>query len=225
MAKANKPVLGISWDDEEKQILSDYYPAYGYVGVSQQLEKAGKPFRSKTAVDMYAIKKGVKRTGWSDEEIAMISSLREADYGPQAISKRLTQQGYDRSRIEVGKKLRELGLWNGERNVRHAEYDLANEVYIETVLYRDFTQDTVHLIRLWARQGDTAKGLAQIMKRPLWLVEAIITNQPWKERWESEQCEVVERCGRKWSVYDTGKPKSKKAYKASKNPKKERASA
>ena len=179
-------------DPEIDQIMRDYWPQYGAVRTQLELEARGHK-RSLSRVKGLAWELWLERAAWDQAEDAILRAGIAVHAAAPEISRTLAEAGWDRDVVAVVRRARELGIWNAaERSrARDRAWNQARVAESHEQLvggeYRVLTDSTAWLIRRWHAQGDSAAYLAQDMKRPLWLVQAIIRREPWQERWQAER--------------------------------------
>ena len=165
------------WTPEEIEILRAVYPLGGPLATMERLTEIGAEH------DMVKIMRKAdlarSRPPWTEEEDDIIMQAWLMGKPAFDIDKLLGQAGYHRRVGEILKRQRELGLLT-------LTTGQCNNVLLWGGEYRPLTDSTAKLIRRWHAEGDAPENLAKELKRPLWLVLAIIPGEPWEKRWEQE---------------------------------------
>lgn len=173
------------WTSPETRIVRDTWPKYGTQAVARRLAECGYQ-RTDDAISAYAIHAlGLRRAGFDPEEDRILRQGVEAGLTMPQIAQKLAEAGWSRGPKAIGKRARELGIFRRQPNAhtRPPAY-LAK---LKGGPYRWLSPDAPGIIRRWHAEGDSAEYLAKEMKRPLWLVQAIIEGKPWEERWRQER--------------------------------------
>lgn len=161
--------------------MRDTWPLYGSLGALRELEARGYQ-RDLNAVRDRAWQMSLERAPWDHDEDVILRQCIARGMSALEVSSALRRVGWDRDLRAVADRARELGIWKGRQHTQARASDalVGGE-------YRDLTRDTARLIRRWYAEGDSAAYLASEMKRPLWLIKAMIAGQQWCERWEAER--------------------------------------
>jgi hypothetical protein len=177
------------WTSPEIRIVKDTWPKYGTQAVARRFAECGYQ-RTDDVISAYAIHVlGLRRAGFDPEEDRILRQGVEAGLNMSQISQKLAKAGWSRGPKTIGKRARELGIWRpwptSQAKVR--EYEDRMRAKLRGGPYRELTDITPWLIRLYHSRGDSAEYLAEDMNRPLWFVQAVIAGEPWQERWRQER--------------------------------------
>lgn len=179
---------GKDWHDDEIGILRELFPKYGTSGVLRALAAHGYR-RSPAAVSTAATMQGLRRADFDPAEDRVLREGVAAGLYYAEISARLAEADWDRDAATLGRRARALGIWRRKRASRDKarRHEDTMRARLLGGPYRALTDITPWLIRLYYSQGDSAEYIAADMKRPVWLVRAILAGEPWQERWRAER--------------------------------------
>jgi len=173
---------------EELEILRYCFPKYGVPGVLSTLESCGYR-RSAAAVTAMATCQGLRRAPFGAAEDRILREGMAAGLYLAEIAAKLAEAGWSRDVQALGKRARELGIWRPRPTPQAT--GRVHEDRMRSRLrggpYRELTDITPWLIRLYHSRGDSAEYLVEDMNRPLWFVQAVIAGEPWEERWRQER--------------------------------------
>lgn len=167
------------WTPEEIEILRAVYPIGGPLATLERLTEIGAEHDLVKIMRKADLCK-IPGPPWTEEEDDIIMQAWLMGQPASDIDKLLGQAGYHRRVGEILKRQRELGLFTLTTGQR-------NKLLLWGGEYRPLTDSTAKLIRRWHAEGDSPEYLAKELKRPLWLVLAIIRGEPWEKRWEQER--------------------------------------